>query len=221
MDDPQNKSGGTAWELGEAERLMRDAQTPEDRALAMQRYAEAMRNMLMGTLAPSFERAMTSVIDRKDAEKQNSIRAMLRDELLEQTVTQANRHDELKGIVNARYDALGGELDKIHDTLGEVASRQGKQQDQIDAHSGILSDHAELLEQQSADIDITQQDVAGLKKNVELLTVEQKRQGEEQKRQGERLQRVERIVQLVAEHTGAAMAAAELLDPPTGGGERA
>jgi hypothetical protein len=60
--------GGIEWELGEAEHaIVAAGDDPAARAVAFRRHAEAIRNMMQGTLVPSFvklvERALGGKID--------------------------------------------------------------------------------------------------------------------------------------------------------------
>lgn len=60
--------GGTDWELKEAENaLIAAGDDPQARALAQRRHAEAIRNMMQSALVPSFEKAVSTLIDKSAA----------------------------------------------------------------------------------------------------------------------------------------------------------
>lgn len=63
MDD--SSVGGTQWELREAENAMVAADDPVARATAMRRHAEAVRNMMVSELVPSFEKGVGDILERK------------------------------------------------------------------------------------------------------------------------------------------------------------
>ena len=68
MSDDYTTQGGTDWELKEAENaLIAAGDDPQARALAQRRHAEAIRNMMQSALVPSFEKAVSTLINKSAA----------------------------------------------------------------------------------------------------------------------------------------------------------
>jgi hypothetical protein len=146
MTDKQ--AGGVDWELSEAERLMLEAQTPEDRVLAMRRHTEAIRNMMQNSLVPSYIAALGGVLDKKlqpiAAWLERSDRARL------------DKDAGLQEQLDARLDAIGATVDRIENVVSarpaqraaeraEIDARFDRKRERLEDHDRRLSDHEERI----------------------------------------------------------------------------
>jgi hypothetical protein len=120
-----DRAGGVDWELSEAERLMLEAQTPEERVIAMRRHTEAIRNLMQTALIPSFQQAIGSILEAK-------LQPLTRQ--LEQSNAARLNHDAaIQSQIDARFDVFGGELQRIADAVAARPAERAREQAAIEA----------------------------------------------------------------------------------------
>lgn len=129
-------AGGVDWELSEAERLMLDATTPEERVLAMRRHTEAIRNMMQNSLVPSFQAALGSILDNKlqplFSWLENSDRARI------------DKDFGLQQQLDARLDAIGGTVDRIESVVSARPAERAQERAELEAR---LDNHETRISQ--------------------------------------------------------------------------
>jgi hypothetical protein len=134
--DTNAPRGGVNWELSEAERLMWEARTKEQRILAMRRHSEAIRNMMQAEIVPSFEKALSTILDRK--------LERLEEWLNNSDTARVQRNVELQEQIDARFDAFGDELRDIKVTIGARLDRKRERLDNHERRIARLEQHLGL-----------------------------------------------------------------------------
>lgn len=159
MSDEYTTQGGTDWELKEAENaLIAAGDDVQARALAQRRHAEAIRNMMQSALVPSFEKAVSTLIDRSAAsviaEVHISIDSMTG--MVQQILAATKEHGrglkkhekEIKDIqvVQVKHAERLDVLDNIEEWRAGVDQRISKieQQDRDDIRTEIQKTNAEI-----------------------------------------------------------------------------
>ncbi len=127
---PKRQSeGSTERDLKDAENAMVAAGDPA-LALAMHRHTEAIRNYMMITLVPSFEKAIGSLLDKKLGEVTRRIDASDKARNLRNATFQEHIDD--------RFDAFGGELTTAIGLVQKVQVSQSAFQASVERHDAEL-----------------------------------------------------------------------------------
>lgn len=135
MTTDERATGGTDWELAEAERLMLNAQTAEERALAMRRHTEAIRNMMQNTLVPSFQKALGSILDTKLADLSQHVSA----EFEAHGNIRRRQFEELRDHADARHDAILQLIDTLAHRIVTHEQRLDRKRERLDDHERRLA----------------------------------------------------------------------------------